>query len=132
MICLTHENPDRSRHQFLLFRSSARLSRLAAFIGYSTRRIAWCLTVVESPQLDLFSRLEGRDLIRFLVDQFAARMMNLAAGAGKFHVVDSRNTLAPGPADWNDEIHPTHRGFKVISEKWRVVFQAIFRSHGFA
>jgi hypothetical protein len=45
--------------------------------------------------------------------------------------VDSRGTLSPGPADWNDEIHPTHRGFKAIAQKWRDVFDRLFPTHGF-
>ncbi len=74
---------------------------------------------------------EGADLIRHLVDQFAGKMLALAASSSNFHVVDSRGTLAPGPADWNDEIHPTHRGFKAISEQWRVVFNSLYPNHGF-
>ncbi len=74
---------------------------------------------------------EGSELIRFLVDQFASKLIQLASVTANFHVVDSRGALAAGPADWNDEIHPTHRGFKAISQKWRDVFDRLFPANGF-
>jgi hypothetical protein len=74
---------------------------------------------------------EGTQLVRHLVDQFAVTLAQVAVGTTGFHVVDSRGTLSSGSADWNDEIHPTHRGFKAISERWRVTFARLFPAQGF-
>lgn len=49
------------------------------------------------------------------------------------HVVDTLGTLQPastddrGPTqDWQNEIHPTGRGYRTLADKWEVVLAAVF------
>jgi lysophospholipase L1-like esterase len=69
---------------------------------------------------------EGRLVVRHLVDEFWREISPLAAPDRRFHMVDSRGTLGPENKNWNDEIHPTHSGFKQIAEKWKPVLEGLF------
>ena len=74
---------------------------------------------------------EGRQVVRHLVDEFWQAISPLASSDGRFHMVDSRGTLGPENKYWNDEIHPTHGGFKAIAAKWKPVLAGLFPGKGF-
>lgn len=74
---------------------------------------------------------DGRLLIRHLVDEFWSTLQPLSTPASRFHLVDSRGTLSPDNSNWNDEIHPTHKGFQAIAARWKPVLAALFPGKGF-
>jgi lysophospholipase L1-like esterase len=75
--------------------------------------------------------VDGQQLLRHLIDAFWATISPLASPARKFHLVDSRGTLSSDSSHWNDEIHPTHRGFEALAEKWRPILGHLFPAAGF-
>ena len=57
--------------------------------------------------------------MRYLIDQFSLRLIDLAAlYAGRVVFIDSRGTLAAG--DWANELHPKAAGFnKIAKQRWQ-------------
>jgi hypothetical protein len=74
---------------------------------------------------------EGRQLLRYLIDQYWAVISSLASPDRRFYLVDTRGELPSDSAYWNDEIHPTHRGFKQLSRKWREMLVRLFPDKSF-
>lgn len=65
---------------------------------------------------------ERLDLLRALMDRFNDMLATLAATPGFEHVayVDLRDTLITGPGYkkvWGNELHPTHVGFQLVTDK---------------
>lgn len=61
--------------------------------------------------------------VNLLIDRFAEVLESICeSDPVHFKLVDSRGTLAP--ADWSNELHPTHEGFeKLVVQKWRPVLR---------
>jgi lysophospholipase L1-like esterase len=74
---------------------------------------------------------DSRAIIAHLVDSFHGRLAALATPARRFHLIDTRGTLAPGSTNWADEIHPSGTGAQLLAEKWRPTLRALFPAHGF-
>jgi lysophospholipase L1-like esterase len=63
-------------------------------------------------------------LMRWLVDEFHARLQRLAERNQRVHLVDSRDAL--NPTQWDDEIHPTKSGFKTIAnDHWEPKLRSV-------
>lgn len=55
-----------------------------------------------------------REIILIMIDRFYARLVKMAENfPGRVTVVDTRGSVSPG--QWHDELHPTNRGFAVVS-----------------
>ncbi|WP_185964329.1 SGNH/GDSL hydrolase family protein [Aliikangiella marina] len=55
--------------------------------------------------------------IDYLIDQMAERLLALADAEDNFHVIDTRKLVKAN--QWNDEIHPTDKGFETIGQKFK-------------
>lgn len=63
-------------------------------------------------------------LMRWLIDEFHARLVDLAARNPGVHLVDSRASLTP--RQWEDEIHPTAEGFqRIATGDWQPVIRRV-------
>ncbi len=64
------------------------------------------------------------DCVRYLIDQFSARLASLETRyGGRVVFVDSRSTLSAG--DWANELHPTGAGFgKIARRRWKPALEA--------
>ncbi|MEM6639982.1 MAG: hypothetical protein AAF610_08770 [Pseudomonadota bacterium] len=64
-------------------------------------------------------------VIKLLIDEYNARLRELALGQRRFHYLDLRGTLR-GPDDWADEIHP-HRssGIAAIAQRMGTAMRRI-------
>jgi hypothetical protein len=93
------------------------------------KRGPWILPVLRT--FGIPDPAEGQQLVRHLIDSFWETISPLATPARKFHLIDTRGVLSSGNADWNDEIHPTHRGFEALAEKWRPTLAQLFPRSGF-
>ncbi len=67
---------------------------------------------------------ESKEIVKSLIDRFNTMLEGLPAVPGLEHVrhVDLRDTLSRDDADyqdwWNDELHPTERGFEAVAAKF--------------
>jgi hypothetical protein len=59
---------------------------------------------------------DQRALSNWLLAQFARRLQKLISGNSNMRLVNSLGTLTK-PSQWENEIHPTGAGFKLIAEK---------------
>jgi hypothetical protein len=65
-------------------------------------------------------------LVAWMVDAFAAMLLDLETREPGFHVVDSRGVLTD-VRDWNDELHPTGAGFRrILVERWAPLLDPLF------
>jgi len=69
-------------------------------------------------------------LVKRLIDRFNEMLLGLARAAGMEHVhhVDLRKTLSSGPsykADWDNELHPTRKGFELVAAKFNSAIAAL-------
>jgi len=78
-------------------------------------------------------KTDGIFIVRHLIDEFHARLAQIAATPGsKFHVVDTRRTLIPAdPIQWADEMHPSGVGAELLARQWRLVLAQLFPGRGF-
>ena len=78
-------------------------------------------------------KTEGIFIVRHLIDEFHARLAEIAATPGsRFHVVDTRRTLIPAdPIQWADEMHPSGVGAELLARQWRLVLAQLFPGKGF-
>lgn len=78
-------------------------------------------------------RTDGIFIVRYLIDEFHARLANMAATPGsRFHVVDTRRTLIPAdPIQWADEMHPSGTGAELLARQWRLALAKLFPGKGF-
>ena len=68
---------------------------------------------------------DKKALMRWLVDEFHARLEGLAARNRGVVVVDSRRAVKD--SEWSDEIHPTDAGYERIArEHWQPVLMGVF------
>ncbi|MBO9663601.1 hypothetical protein [Dokdonella sp.] len=69
-----------------------------------------------------------RVLTSWLVDQFARELKAfVSVNAANVRLIDSRGTL-PRQAQWENEIHPTARGFELIATQcWKPALAAVLR-----
>jgi len=65
-----------------------------------------------------------QNIIRFLIDALYDMLHRLAgdSNATRVYVVDVRGTL-PNVSDWNDEIHGTSSGFRLVADRFRATLQ---------
>lgn len=94
-----------------------------AFVAYGIPASDWLAVVKE-----LISRLA--DLLRETVDSINA------GGDRHVYLIDTRGALdlpTPGSkrksGDWENEIHPTAKGYGKLAQRWRPVVEARFPSH---
>jgi len=68
---------------------------------------------------------DKKALMRWLVDEFHARLERLAARNANVRVIDSRKAVKDG--EWSDEIHPTDDGYERIArEYWQPALMQVF------
>jgi len=65
-----------------------------------------------------------RGILRLLIDGLYDLLYQIAASHPHVHVVDVRKTLLT-VKDWNDEIHGTSAGFKLVSKKFKAVIDPL-------
>lgn len=100
--------------------------------GYCDPRPAneggWLIGGPLSRTRNINDRTIWRTVVTQMVDRFNARMIDLAAKGkfgGRFHFLDMRETLGKGPDWWQDEIHPTKKGFKALGKRFDRTLQDI-------
>ncbi|CDG84648.1 hypothetical protein [Janthinobacterium agaricidamnosum] len=79
-----------------------------------------------------------QQIVRYLIDRYFGLLSKLQAVPGShFYVIDTRSALPPVSEEqmnkstlfWNDEIHPSSRGYREITEKY---FIPVLKSLGLA
>jgi hypothetical protein len=60
---------------------------------------------------------DQRVITSWLIDQFFKRLQILASQYANIRVIDSREAL-PERKQWENEIHPTRTGFKLIADNY--------------
>ncbi len=67
----------------------------------------------------LLDKREQRIVTSWLIDQFTRELRAFVSQRANMRLVDSRGTLKT-QAQWNDEIHPTAKGFETIARRcWK-------------
>ena len=67
------------------------------------------------------------EIVRLLIDAYAAKLLQLASEIPNFRVVDSRNTLH-GEEEWDNELHPTRKCFtKIVDTHWTTVLDPLLK-----
>lgn len=68
-----------------------------------------------------------------LMGRVRTLILQIAAGEPSIHVVDTQGTLQPalvtdiGPTvHWQNEIHPTRTGYRLLGDAWEVQLEALF------
>ena len=68
-----------------------------------------------------------------LIGRVGKLIRDIAAGNPTVHVVDTQGTLTPansadiGPtAHWQNEIHPTRTGYRLLGDRWEKVLEQLF------
>ena len=68
---------------------------------------------------------DKKALMRWLVDEFHARLERLAQRNPEVFLVDSRRAVQD--SEWSDEIHPTDTGYERIArEYWQPMLLRVF------
>jgi hypothetical protein len=69
-------------------------------------------------------------VVKTVLQQFKAMLDRIAADPAikNFVVVPTQGTLDPGDTDWQNEIHPSTRGFALIAGRFLDVLNAQFPS----
>jgi hypothetical protein len=90
----------------------------------------WIRPVLVARGID--PQTDGVQLVRYLVDEFHARLQSLATTRAHFVVVDMRAALPVDEIHWADEIHPSGTGFRRLAEQcWRPALARQFPGRGF-
>ena len=82
----------------------------------------WLIGGPLSRDRNINDRTIWRTAIAQMVDRFNERMIEIASKpkfAGRFHFLDVRKDLGTGPEWWQDEVHPTKKGFDVLGKRFR-------------
>ncbi|MGS4885817.1 SGNH/GDSL hydrolase family protein [Roseibium sp. MB-4] len=94
--------------------------------GYCDPRPAgkggWIIGGPLSQKRNINDQTIWRAVVKEMVDRFNNRILNLAAQPkfnGKFRFIDLRKVIGTGSDWWQDEIHPTKKGFEHIAVKFR-------------
>lgn len=68
-----------------------------------------------------------------LMARVRSLILNIAASDASIHVVDTQGTLTPargtdvGPTEhWQNEIHPTRTGYRLLGDVWQVELERLF------
>lgn len=94
-----------------------------ATIFWKTVSGPWIQPVMESK--GVLDPRKQRDIVAILLDDFHDKVLKpLQDEIPAFHRVDLRRTLR-SQSDWNDEIHPSADGFRMLAEKIRGVMQQL-------
>ncbi len=64
-------------------------------------------------------------VVREMLTQFAA-MLTALAMLPRVHLVDTQGTLAPTPASWHNELHPSKSGFNLMADKFQAAIKLLF------
>lgn len=68
---------------------------------------------------------DQKKVIAWLMDRFNEMLQELEVANREVVIVPTRGTLTP-PGDWNDELHPSAKGFHKISQRFRALLQEQF------
>jgi hypothetical protein len=80
------------------------------------------------PTFDLrkFPTLAARQaVVKAMLQQFAALLTSLAVHP-KVTFINGQGTLAPQPASWHNELHPTRAGFEKFADLFHLNLKALF------
>ncbi|WP_213214570.1 SGNH/GDSL hydrolase family protein [Roseibium polysiphoniae] len=86
------------------------------------REGGWLIGGPLSNKRNINDRRIWQAVVSELVDRFNQRISRLAAQPkfqGKFRFLDLTKSLGKGPLWWEDEVHPTKKGFSMIADVFR-------------
>ncbi|MEM9303087.1 MAG: hypothetical protein AAGE01_13305, partial [Pseudomonadota bacterium] len=75
----------------------------------------WLKPTFDAPGIPAAGDLRFR-IVSNLLDRFNALLENLAGPASRIYPVRLLGTLTPAKSYWDNEIHPTARGFRRLSQ----------------
>ncbi len=81
------------------------------------------------PSLDLRgypNQQLGFETVRWMLTQFAQMLLDLQATHARVTVLNGQGTLAPVPASWHNELHPSKKGFDLFADKFLVLLRTLF------
>jgi lysophospholipase L1-like esterase len=82
----------------------------------------WLIGGPLSRERNINDRTIWRKVVAQMVDRFNDRLIDIAGKpkfAGRFHFLDVRQDLGTGPDWWEDEVHPTGKGFNALGKRVR-------------
>lgn len=74
------------------------------------------------------SQATASAVVKEMLQQFAAMLASLASNHPKVTFINTQGTLAPFPASWHNELHPSKNGFDAITTKFHTTLKALFPS----
>lgn len=72
------------------------------------------------------SQAAAFEVVKLMLQEFAAMLKALAAGANHVTVIDGQGTLAPVRDSWHNELHPSKKGFDVFAARFHAELKALF------
>lgn len=66
------------------------------------------------------------DVVRVMLERFAAMQTSLPVGAGPVTVIATQGTLAPVKDSWHNELHPSKEGFETFAGVFHAELQHAF------
>jgi hypothetical protein len=78
----------------------------------------------------MYNYTQGVQIVKDMIDEYYALLNGMASVASNnFHLIDTRNTIAPDifyPNGWANELHPYFPGFRALATKFLVALQGQF------